>query len=66
MKYLIVVDMQVDFITGALGSRDAEAIVPRVLDISRREREGIFPSSIACAARRGTRYAPSFVRTPSA
>ena len=33
MKYLIVVDMQVDFITGALGSRDAEAIVPRVLDI---------------------------------
>lgn len=32
MKYLIVVDMQVDFITGALGSKDAEAIVPRVLD----------------------------------
>jgi nicotinamidase-related amidase len=32
MKYLIVVDMQVDFISGALGSRDAEAIVPRVLD----------------------------------
>lgn len=30
MKYLIVVDMQVDFITGSLGSRDAEAIVPRV------------------------------------
>lgn len=27
MKYLIVVDMQVDFITGSLGSPDAEAIV---------------------------------------
>ncbi|MBQ8719468.1 MAG: cysteine hydrolase [Clostridia bacterium] len=31
MKFLIVVDMQVDFITGALGSKDAEAIVPRVV-----------------------------------
>ena len=30
MKFLIVVDMQNDFITGALGSKDAEAIVPRV------------------------------------
>ena len=32
MKYLIVVDMQVDFITGALGSKDAQAIVPDVVD----------------------------------
>lgn len=32
MKYLIVVDMQVDFITGALGSKDAEAIVPNVVE----------------------------------
>ncbi len=31
MKYLIVVDMQVDFITGSLGSADAEAIVPSVV-----------------------------------
>ena len=31
MKYLIVVDMQVDFITGSLGSALAEAIVPRVV-----------------------------------
>ena len=31
MKYLIVVDMQVDFINGALGSKDAEAIVPNVV-----------------------------------
>lgn len=27
-KYLIVVDMQNDFVTGSLGSREAEAIVP--------------------------------------
>ena len=32
MKYLIVVDMQVDFITGSLGSDLAAAIVPNVLD----------------------------------
>lgn len=31
MKYLIVVDMQVDFITGALGSDLAVAIVPNVV-----------------------------------
>lgn len=35
MRYLIVVDMQVDFINGALGSKDAEAIVPRVLETVR-------------------------------
>ena len=32
MKFLIVVDMQVDFISGALGSKDAEAIVPAVVE----------------------------------
>ena len=32
MKYLIVVDMQVDFITGSLGSALATAIVPRVVE----------------------------------
>ena len=32
MKFLIVVDMQVDFITGSLGSEQAKAIVPRVVD----------------------------------
>ena len=31
MKYLIVVDMQVDFITGSLGSAHAAAIVPNVV-----------------------------------
>ncbi len=32
MRYLIVVDMQVDFITGSLGSKDAKAIVPAVVN----------------------------------
>ena len=31
MKYLIVVDMQVDFISGSLGSEQAKAIVPNVV-----------------------------------
>lgn len=31
MKYLIVVDMQKDFITGSLGTREAEAILPEVV-----------------------------------
>ena len=30
MKYLVVVDMQNDFITGSLGSQDAKSIVPEV------------------------------------
>ena len=30
-KYLIVVDMQKDFVNGALGTKEAEAIVPGVL-----------------------------------
>lgn len=33
MKYLIVVDMQVDFITGSLGSELATAIVPNVVEM---------------------------------
>jgi len=32
MKFLIVVDMQVDFITGSLGSADARAIVSNVAE----------------------------------
>lgn len=32
MKYLIVVDMQVDFITGSLGSKMAEEIVQKVAE----------------------------------
>ena len=31
-KYLVVVDMQNDFIDGALGSPEAQAIVPKVID----------------------------------
>ena len=32
MKFLIVVDMQNDFITGALGTKEAVAILPKVLE----------------------------------
>lgn len=32
MKFLVVVDMQVDFISGSLGSSFAKEIVPRVLE----------------------------------
>ncbi len=31
MKYLIVVDMQNDFITGSLGTKEAQAILPTVI-----------------------------------
>lgn len=31
MKILVVIDMQNDFVTGALGTKEAEAIVPRVV-----------------------------------
>ena len=45
MKYLVVVDMQNDFITGSLGTAEAEKIVPAVCEkISRYKAEncGIF------------------------
>ena len=32
MKLLIVIDMQNDFVTGALGSSEAQAIVARVAE----------------------------------
>lgn len=32
MKYLIVVDMQKDFITGSLGTEEAQSILPKVID----------------------------------
>lgn len=31
-KYLVVVDMQKDFITGVLGSKEAKHIVPNVME----------------------------------
>ena len=31
-KLLVVVDMQNDFITGSLGTKEAEAILPKVLE----------------------------------
>ena len=33
-KVLVVVDMQNDFITGSLGTPEAQAIVPRVVELS--------------------------------
>lgn len=36
MKYLIVVDMQKDFITGSLGTKEAQAILPGVVEKVRR------------------------------
>lgn len=35
MNYLIVVDMQNDFVTGSLGSVDAQKIVPYVVDLTK-------------------------------
>lgn len=32
MKYLVVIDMQKDFVTGALGTREAQAILPGVIE----------------------------------
>ena len=31
-RLLVVVDMQKDFVDGALGSKEAQAIVPHVID----------------------------------
>ena len=31
MKYLFVIDMQNDFVTGSLGSPEAQALVPNVV-----------------------------------
>ena len=33
MNYLIVIDMQVDFISGSLGSDRARGIVPKVVEL---------------------------------
>ena len=44
MKFLIVVDMQNDFITGSLGTKEAEDILPKVLEKIRTYR----PEQIFC------------------
>ena len=38
-KFLIVVDMQKDFIDGSLGTQEAQAILPRVIQRVREARE---------------------------
>ena len=40
MKTLLVIDMQNDFINGALGTKEAEAIVPFVKDKIKEYRGG--------------------------
>ena len=42
MEILIVVDMQNDFIDGALGTKEAEEIVPRVVEISKKAENTVF------------------------
>lgn len=37
MKFLIVVDMQNDFVTGSLGTKEAQAIVPNIIEKIERE-----------------------------
>ena len=38
-KLLIVVDMQTDFVTGALGTKEAQAIVPMVAEKIKKAKE---------------------------
>lgn len=42
-KFLVVVDMQNDFIYGSLGTPEAQAVVPRVVD-----RVGSFEGTVVC------------------
>ena len=37
-KALVIIDMQVDFLIGALGNKECEAVVPEVLDILKTNR----------------------------
>ena len=49
MKILIVVDMQNDFVTGVLGTKEAVDIVPKV-DTSQQRSGARFPPSIRLTA----------------
>lgn len=51
MKTLLVIDMQNDFINGALGTKEAEAIVPFVKDKIKEYREAGNPVFFTRAAR---------------
>ena len=54
MKYLIVIDMQNDFISGSLGTKEAVRIVPAVIEKIRGFSGGV---SVPCPA-------PVFERDP--
>lgn len=45
-KFLVIVDMQNDFITGSLGSKDAQAIVTKVIELSKQFDKIIFTKDI--------------------
>ena len=49
-KILVVVDLQNDFVTGALGTQEAQAIVPRVCEKIRN-----FPGPVYYTDRKSTR-----------
>lgn len=47
MKLLFVIDMQNDFIDGVLGSPEAQAIVPKVIEKIKQQKDGgIFDSTV--------------------
>lgn len=51
MKVLVIVDMQNDFITGALGTEEARAIIPKMV-----ERIGEFPQNTLVLLTKDTHY----------
>ena len=57
---LVVVDMQIDFISGALGTKEAETIVPAVIQRIR-EFPGIPTAQITCPHKKGSIYRSSTV-----
>lgn len=58
MKLLAVIDMQIDFINGALGTKEAEAIVPSVCE--RIEQAGIDTHIILTRDTHGNDYLTTF------
>ena len=60
MKTLLVIDMQNDFINGALGTKEAEAIVPFVKDKIKEYREAGNPVFLLMHFRCAAGYVASF------
>lgn len=75
MDILVVVDMQKDFISGALGTKEAVGIVPRVAEKIARQKKRARPSSspatrttkIIWTHRRAKTFpCPTALKTPTA